>query len=143
MGNILTNTSNRSRRIPYSTYHICPKCGNDFFGRSNRIYCSKECKIKSNNNKAREMTSRVGEQVKMLKKNAQILEELYCPDDIPSLIDQEEMIKKGFIENCPTIQLKDEKGTYWKMIGHYVFRIDDKIKRIQLMTEDDLKNLIL
>ena len=141
MDNTKTQTRNRSRRIPYSTFHKCPECGEDFYGRSNRKYCSEECKIKSNNDKAREMNSRVSEQVRMLKKNAQILDYFYSVENKPISIDREEMINNGFIINCPTIQLKDENGTSWNMIGRYVFRVDEKEKGINLMTKDDLKNL--
>ena len=33
--------------------HECPCCGDHFLGRKNKVYCSSECKIHTNNERAR------------------------------------------------------------------------------------------
>jgi hypothetical protein len=137
----MINMSLTSHKLPYSTQHFCPECGKEFTGRRNRIFCSIECKIRSNNSKAAKMSNRVSEQVKMLKRNAQILEEVYSVQSIPLLAKKEELIKKGFVLNSPTIRIKVENGVEWHMIGRYVFRPDNEESEIQIMTKEDLEKI--
>jgi hypothetical protein len=107
----------------------------------NRVFCSKECKIKFNNAKGAKMNLRVREQIKMLKKNAQILDELYSVQSTPFMADKEELVKKGFIMNCPTIRLRADDGTEWQMIGNYVFKSENNGREIAIMTKADLENI--
>lgn len=131
----------KSHRLPYSTQHICPKCGKDFTGRRNRIYCSMACKVMSNNDKAAEMNFRVIDQIRMLKINALILEELYSIEGIPLLVEKEMLINKGFIMDCPTIRLKVKNEVEWHMIGRFIIRPVSEGSEIQIMTRDDLEKL--
>jgi hypothetical protein len=130
-----------SHRLPYSTQHLCLKCGIEFFGRMNQLFCSKECKIKFNNDNAAKKNRRVSEQMKMLKMNAEILEELYSAHRIPFMTEKEELIRKGFIMNCPTIRLKADNGTEWHLIGDYIFRPENEGREIAIMTKNDLEKI--
>lgn len=87
------------------------------------------------------MNLRVREQIKMLKKNAQILDELYSVQSTPFMADKEELVKKGFIMNCPTIRLRADDGTEWQMIGNYVFKSENNGREIAIMTKADLENI--
>jgi endogenous inhibitor of DNA gyrase (YacG/DUF329 family) len=131
----------KRRKLPYTTFHECPECGKDFYGRENKIYCSPQCKINSNNAKAAKMSVRVSEQVKMLKRNAQILDEFYSVESIPLVVDKVEFIKKGFIIDSPSISLKTKDGVQWQMIGRFVFRSEVDSSGIHIMTKDDLDNI--
>jgi hypothetical protein len=137
----LIHTQQTTRKLSYSTIHICPECHKEFTGRRNRVFCSLSCKIKSNNGNAAIMNLRVSDQVNMLKRNAKILDELYSVESIPLLAEKEELIKKGFIMNSPTIRLKSENGVEWHMIGRYVFKPENDGREIVIMTKVDLENI--
>jgi len=131
----------RKDHAPNSFPHYCPQCEIIFYGRKNQTYCSKEHKIKFNNAKAADMNIRVSEQVRMLKKNAQILEEIYSTQTIPFLADYELLNKKGFIMNSPSVRLKTDNGEEWQMIGQYVLKPEKDGQRILIMTKNDLKKI--
>ena len=130
-----------SHRLPYSTLLKGPECGKEFYGKSNRIYCSKECKKEFNNSKQAEMNFRVKDQVKMLKRNACILAEFYSVQSNPLMVVKEDLIRKGFIMDSPTIRLKAENGIEWHLIGCYVFRPENDGQEIVIMTKNDLENI--
>ena len=129
------------RRLPYSTTHICPECNNEFTGRENRIFCSADCKVKFNNAKAAEINSLVSEQVKMLKKNAQILDELYTTNGLPFKTKKIDLIKQGFILNSPSRRIKTVDGIEWINIGSYVLRLIEDNTEVQIMSLNDLKDM--
>jgi hypothetical protein len=137
----IIDRSQTARRLPYSTRHFCPECKKEFYGRKNRKFCSLDCKIISNNAKAAKMNFRVSEQIRMLRNNAEILDEVYSIESIPLMVEKEDLIKSGFFINCPTMKLTDERGREWNLIGEYVFIGENNGNQIVIMTRNDLKNI--
>jgi len=127
---------------PNSTHHICVECSKEFWGRKNRVFCSKECKIKANNYKAAIKRSRVSEQTRMLEKNAQILEELCEKESYPTIIEKEQLIRKGFIETGPNIRLFTTDNKEWCQIGNYVFNVDKNTNLVAIMQINDFNKIL-
>lgn len=58
-------------------YHICPVCGEDFFGRENKIYCCDKCRYHTNNLIAKKSRTYTREENRILKINSMALKSLY------------------------------------------------------------------
>jgi endogenous inhibitor of DNA gyrase (YacG/DUF329 family) len=55
----------------------CPNCGNSFYGRSNRTYCSQSCKSAINNVRVAKRDEKANSIAKQVKTNRRILMNLY------------------------------------------------------------------
>ena len=55
----------------------CPNCGNPFYGRSNRSYCSQSCKSAINNSRVSERDKDANIATQKVKANRRILMSLY------------------------------------------------------------------
>lgn len=125
--------------LPNSTFHVCPECGIDFYGRKNRDYCSPDCKKKFNNQTAADRKERVAKQILMLEKNAEILAYFYDEKLGPVEVDKDQLLKKGFYEKGPNIRLilKDQRELY--QIGNYVIEVKLGTNNITIMKLNDLQ----
>lgn len=87
------------------------------------------------------MNLRVSKQIRMLRNNAEILDKIYSIESIPLMVEKEDLIKRGFSINCPTMKLTDETGREWNLIGEYVFLRENNGNQIEIMTRNDLKKI--
>jgi hypothetical protein len=67
----------------------CPHCGNSFYGRSNRTYCSQSCKSSINNfrvAKRDEDANRIAQMVKANRRILMNLHDIYGKIELPPII---------------------------------------------------------
>ena len=92
--------------------HVCgfDLCRNDFYGRSNKVYCTTVCKRAN----ASFRTSLINKAAKgadlKIKKAVRILLDLYKPDkEGKSTIHQVELASKAFPFDLPTVKIRDDR----------------------------------
>ncbi len=127
------NASNSYVDRPNAYRHICPYCGNVFYGRKNRIYCPINCKKDFNNNKAARKRERISEDIKTYSKNEEFLHE-HCKNvDSTIKLDLSFARMSGFVFFDMYKLGKDEyDGKEWYKIGNYEYRVDE-ILRLMLI----------
>ena len=99
------------------------KCGNDFFGRSNRHYCTPKCKKLQNNGKTKLVNQEAKGSDQKIRKAIRILIDIFKPDkDGKFIINWVDLDSKSFPFDLPTIKIKDDRynGTM-SGVGSYCF----------------------
>jgi predicted nucleic acid-binding Zn ribbon protein len=87
----------------------CIKCGAQVIGRSDKKFCSDECKTTFNNNKYRERYKMVISINKILRKNYSILYDLYIHNKLK--IKENDLLRLGFDYNYYTSIYLEENNS--------------------------------
>jgi hypothetical protein len=99
------------------------KCGKDFYGRSNRHYCTPKCKKLQNNGKTKLVNQEAKGSDLKIRKAIRILIDIFKPDkDGKFIINWVDLDSKSFPFDLPTIKIKDDRynGTM-SGVGSYCF----------------------
>lgn len=110
---------------PNGYKHTCPNCGNVFYGRRNRLYCSAECKIFLNNKKAAERRDRISDQLNTYSNNEDLLHRNYRMENTEINLSFMKVIGFDFRGPCKTIKDK-YNGEVWYQVGHYAYNTSRK-----------------
>ncbi|HBS87426.1 MAG: hypothetical protein A2W91_13695 [Bacteroidetes bacterium GWF2_38_335] len=109
--------------------HICPVCKKEFIGRRNQRYHPK-CKIKLNNDLAREKNDLVKKQMAAYRKNVMILDSIYKKhnesDQGTVIVDLSLIRQSGFLFDAPIYPIKNkENNVEWYAVGQYSYRVQE------------------
>ncbi len=106
---------------------ICPVCKSEFDGRSDKKFCCDQCRNTFNNMQKQEENNFAYQINRVLKKNRQILSELYTkldkPDNERHSVLREKLIKEGFKFDYMTniYKTKAEKTYFYNYdFGYYL-----------------------
>jgi predicted nucleic acid-binding Zn ribbon protein len=92
-----------------TTQKQCPECGEKIVGRSDKKFCSDECRNNFNNKQNSNVTNYIRNVNNLLRKNRRILEEL-APDG-KSKVHKNKLNEKGFDFKHITHLYKTQKGS--------------------------------
>jgi hypothetical protein len=128
--------------IPGKGYRgICKFCGEEFYGRLNKLY-HYECKIALNNQKASKINRSINPLKKVILKNDMVLRSNYFDDLDQNGFHMDKLIKQGFVFNKFTSVLKYENQTY-RRINKFVYSINQNTSRVTITTFISLNKKII
>jgi predicted nucleic acid-binding Zn ribbon protein len=100
-----------------ATQKQCPECGEKIVGRSDKKFCSDECRNNFNNKQNSNTTNYIRNVNNLLRKNRRILEEL-APDG-KSKVHKNKLNEKGFDFKHITHLYKTQKGSTYLYCYEY------------------------
>ena len=128
--------------IPGKGYRgICKFCGEEFYGRLNKLY-HYECKIALNNQKASKINRSINPLKKVILKNDMVLRSNYFDDLDQNGFHMDKLIEQGFVFNKFTSVLKYENQTY-RRINKFVYSINQNTSRVTITTFISLNKKII
>jgi hypothetical protein len=114
--------------------HVCGfiLCGRDFYGRSNKVYCSQKCKQAHNGRKTSLVIKAANGADLKIKKAVRIILDLFEADrEGKFVIHQVQLASLAFPFDLPTVKIKDDRynGTlfgfgsfcFYQKDGYFVF----------------------
>lgn len=111
----------------------CENCGQKFYGRSDRKYCSSHCKNKKNNDRAKQKREATSHEENIMRKNYEILKELYEYSLGKTGLPLAMMQNKGFDFKAPAriSKLKDTgEVIHWQHGYGYSYKQNDETVKI-------------
>lgn len=93
---------------------ICPECGESFFGRADKKFCSAECRISFHNKLNKDKNNFMRNVNRILRKNRKILIELN-PDG-KTTVHKDKLVAAGFKFNYFTSEYITKTGKVYKYI---------------------------
>lgn len=110
---------------------VCLDCGERLRGRSDKKFCSDQCRNNYNNRVNREQNSYVRNIQNLLRRNRKILADLYEGDLLK--VHRDALIVSGFSFGFFTQMVEPEDGsTYWYCYEYGISELDDDYLRIVL-----------
>jgi predicted nucleic acid-binding Zn ribbon protein len=100
-----------------ATQKQCPECGEKIVGRSDKKFCSDECRNNFNNKQNSNTTNYIRNVNNLLRKNRRILEEL-APDG-KTKVHKNKLNEKGFDFKHITHLYKTQKGSTYLYCYEY------------------------
>ena len=102
----------------------CLECNEPIIGRSDKKFCSDQCRNLYNNKQNSDNTNLVRNIANILRKNRRILQELNPADK--AKVHKDKMLEKGFNFNYFTSVLTTKSGTIYHFCYQYgYFQMDD------------------
>ena len=115
--------------------NTCSKCGREFDGRKNKIYCEPKCKARVNNDLAAERTRAVVNHTEAFLRNIEILkQEFQKAESEVVIVTMNHLISLGFDATAPYTPFA-WKGQRWSKVGDYGFRILPKTENTSQQVE--------
>ncbi len=115
--------------------NTCSKCGREFDGRKNKIYCELKCKARVNNDLAAERTRAVVKHTAGYLKNMEILkQEFQKAESDVAVVETARLKYWGFDREAPCVSFA-WKGQMWHKFGDYGFRILPKTENTSQQVE--------
>lgn len=113
--------------------HVCPVCGDDHYGRKNKLYCSVECKNRFNNDLAAERREQHTAVSSALIRNIEIIAEamLYQVSAI-AIVPYNVLVKKGFNPEAPAIRVK-ENDNIWLRYGDFCIQPMEELNQVKII----------
>lgn len=103
---------------------VCLDCGARLLGRSDKKFCSDQCRNNYNNRLNRDQNNYVRNVHAQLRRNRKILSDLY--EDGHSRIHRDALIAQGFNFTFFTHLVETREGLRWSYCFEYGFRESDK-----------------
>ncbi|OFY97854.1 MAG: hypothetical protein A3K10_09865 [Bacteroidetes bacterium RIFCSPLOWO2_12_FULL_31_6] len=119
-------------------YHICPVCGEDFFGRENKVYCNDKCRYHTNNLIAKSGRCYTKKENNILKTNSLVLKSLYPISKGIKPIDISKLGRTNFDGAGPFRLEKDPitgKDIHWH--HSYGIKYTEKNSEIIILKKDE------
>jgi hypothetical protein len=124
--------------IPGKGYRgICIFCGEEFYGRLNKLY-HYECKIALNNQKASKVNRSIDPLKRVIIKNDRILKSFYYDSLDQKGLEIDVLIKHGFESKVFTGVFEDDGHTYYR-INKFVYTIDESTRKVLISSFLSLK----
>ena len=124
--------------IPGKGYRgICKFCGEEFYGRLNKLY-HYECKIALNNQKASKVNRSIDPLKRVIIKNDRILKSFYYDSLDQKGVEIDVLIKHGFESKVFTGVFEDDGHTYDR-INKYAYTLDKIPGKLFISTVTELK----
>lgn len=102
----------------------CLECGDSFYGRSDKKFCTDQCRNTYNNRQNKDVTNYVRKVNNTLRKNRRILAQLNPKGK--AKVKREQLIEKGFNFNYFTSRYSTQAGnTYYYCYEHGFLELDD------------------
>ena len=103
---------------------ICPECGDEFQGRSDKKFCSDMCRNSFNNKQNSNSTNLVRNINNILRKNRRVLQELNPSDK--TKVHKNKLMDKGYNFNYATNIYQTKTGnTYYFCYEHGFMAVED------------------
>ncbi len=93
---------------------ICPECGEEFYGRIDKKFCSSDCRISYHNRLNKDKNNYMRNVNRVLRKNRKILFELNPEGKIT--IHKDKLLAKGFDFNYFTSEYITKAGKIYKYV---------------------------
>lgn len=114
--------------------HVCGfiLCGRDFYGRSNKVYCSQKCKQAHNGRKTSLVNKATNGADLKIKKAVRITMDLFVADkDGKFMVSMVDLASRAFPFDLPTVIIKDDRYNgkmfafgsfcFYQKDGYFVF----------------------
>jgi len=113
--------------------HVCPVCGDDHYGRKNKVYCSPGCKARLNNDRASERRERHLAVSAAHIRNGEILAEAmsFHLGGI-AIVPIQSLLNKGFDPQAPMTRVKMADGI-WHRYGDFAIQVFEEQNQVRII----------
>ncbi len=99
---------------------ICPKCGKEFTGRKNKVYCSISCKAQVNNELQQEMRKGARADMVTMEKNERVIKRFMKDAPLERMsVRKESLAEMGFDASGPFKIFYDSRGKVHYQCGEF------------------------
>jgi hypothetical protein len=124
--------------VPGKGYRgICKFCGEEFYGRLNKMY-HYQCKVAFNNQKASKVNRSIDPLKRVIIKNDRILRSHFYDSLEQDGVEMNLLIKQGFQSKVFTGSFVFEGETYYR-INKYAYTINENSRKIMIISLHALK----
>jgi predicted nucleic acid-binding Zn ribbon protein len=117
-------------------YRVCPECGDRIIGRSDKKFCSDQCRNTYNNKLNSDATNTVRNINNILRKNRRVLEELNKQSG-KTMVTRETLLTNGFNFTYHTHTYTTQKGfTYYFCYEQGYLFLEDKSLYLLVASKD-------